>query len=98
MCWEWICFGFHNDVYLCHNVVTGRRTPNISSKDDIIFIESCELSIVSIYGTVITVEYVDHNNEWQLTIIGRISSCDLDLYVFVGHMKRKIHVFFHYPK
>ena len=46
-------FCFHNDGTLCHHIVTGRRILNTISKDDIISIESCKLSRVSIYGKVI---------------------------------------------
>ena len=45
-----------------------------------------------------TVAYVDHNNEWILAIIGRISSRGLVFYAFVGPMKRKVAVFYYYPK
>ena len=40
----------------------------------------------------------DHENEWKLATIGRISSYDLVLYVFVGTMNRNINFFFHYSK
>ena len=83
------CFGLHLDCYLCHNFVKGRIISKTRLKYDIIFIESCQLSRVS-YGTVITMEYFDLNNEWLLAIIGRISSCELVIYVFVGPMKRKL--------
>ena len=56
-------FGFRHGYYLCHNVVTGGRIPKTRSSYDIIFIESCQLSIASIHGTGITMEYFDHNNE-----------------------------------
>ena len=67
-------------------------------KDDILFIESFQVSRVSIHVTGIKVAYCYHNNEWILSIIGRISSCGLVLYGFVGPMNRNIHVFFHCPK
>ena len=98
MYWEWLFFGFHHDGSLCHHVVTRIRISNSTSKNDIIFIESCELSRVSRYGTGITVTYFDHNNEYRLEIVGRISSCDLVIYVFIVPMKRKVPVLFHLPK
>ena len=57
-----VIFGLRIDGSLCHHVVTGRIISNISSKDDIIIIEPCELSIVSRYGTEATVAYFDNNN------------------------------------
>ena len=61
------CFGLHLDCYLCHNFVKGRIISKTRLKYDIIFIESCQLSRVS-YGTVITMEYFDLNNEWLLAV------------------------------
>ena len=56
-------FGFNHGSTLCHNIVIERGIPTMRSNDDIIFINSCQMSIVSIYGSVITLEYSDHNNE-----------------------------------
>ena len=53
-------FGLHHDVSLCHHVVTGRITSKTRSKDDIIFIESCQLSRVSIYGKGKKLAYFHH--------------------------------------
>ena len=54
------------------------------SKYDIIFIKSCQFYWVSIYGTLTTVAYFDHNRECILEIIGRITVCELVLYVYFG--------------
>ena len=52
------------------------------------------MSRVSRYSTGITVAIFDHKKECKLTIIDRIISCELVIYVFVGSMKIKIPVFF----
>ena len=52
----------------------------LSKINDILFIESSHISIVSIYGTGTTVAYFDNNKEWILTTIGIIRSCDFILY------------------
>ena len=90
-----VFLGFCHDSYLCNCVVTRRRISKNRSKDYIIFVESCQLSRALRYVTGIPVAYFYHNNEWKLTIISRISSCDLVIYVFVGLMRRKIPVFFY---
>ena len=61
MCWEWGFYNFHHDAYLCRHVVAGRVISKTRSEDDVLFIESCQLSIVSIYGTGMKVSYFDHN-------------------------------------
>ena len=38
-----IFFGFHHDVTLSHNIATGIIRSKNRSKDDILFIESCQL-------------------------------------------------------
>ena len=93
-----VFLGFCHDGYLCNCVVTRRRISKNRSKDYIIFVESCQLSRALRYVTGIPVAYFYHNNEWKLTIISRISSCDLVIYVFVGTMKINIPVSFSYSK
>ena len=56
------------------------------------------MSIVSIYAAGIKVVFFYHTNEFRLTMIGRISSCGLVLYVFIVPMKRNITVLFNHPK
>ena len=68
-------FCFRHDGSLCHHVVNGRIISKTRSKYDIILIELCQLSIVSRYGTRITVAYFYHNNEWWLAINGSKSLC-----------------------
>ena len=71
-------------------IVSGIRISREKSKDDIIFIKSCQLSRVSRYGKGMAVTYFDHNNEWRLEIIDRISSCEL---IFVSTMKRNVPIY-----
>ena len=67
----------HYSSSLCHHVVTGRIISKTRSKENIIFIESCQLPRGPKYGTGIKMAYFDYNNKWRLSIIVRISSCEL---------------------
>ena len=84
--------GLYYDVTLCHHIVTGRRIWKISSKDDIIFIWSCQLFRVTRYDTGKTVAYFVNNNERGLEIIGRTSLCNL-LFILVLALCREIFFF-----
>ena len=65
-----------------------------NSKYDILFIESCHLSIVSRYGTGMEVSYLYHSKEWSLSLFDRISSHDPFMYVFVGPVKINVSVIY----
>ena len=91
-------FFSHHKGTLCNHIFTVRRILKTGSKDDKLFIKSFRIYRVSRYGSGITMAYVEHNNKWKTEIIGRVSSCDLVLYVFFDHTKTKVTVFYHYPK
>ena len=76
-------FGLKYDDTLCHHSDSARRISMPNSKDNILFIESCQLSRVSIYGTRMTVTYFDHTTEYSLSVIGIIYSFELVTYVFL---------------
>ena len=86
-------FGFNYDGTQCHHIVLGWRIFRDKSKDYILFIKSCQLYTVSIYGTGITVADLRDKNELILEVIGKISSCELVIYVFVGRMRRDTTIF-----
>ena len=79
-------FGFKYYGTLLHHSISGGRIYMPNSKDDIIFINSWQLYRVSRYGTSVIVTYFDHDKEFRLAAIGKISSCDLVMYVFVDPM------------
>ena len=72
-----VIFGYHHGVYLCHHFFTGIIISNTRSKDDIIFVESFQLSRLSRYGTGITAAYFYHKNECKWSTISITSSCGI---------------------
>ena len=61
-----VIFCLHHDGTLCHQIFTGTRISKMKSKDNSIFIQWWKLSILSIYGSGVTVTYFDHNYGWWL--------------------------------
>ena len=60
-------FGFDNNGTFCHNIFSGRIIYRPTLKDDILFIELCQLYRVSGYSTGMIVEYftITMNIYWQ---------------------------------
>ena len=63
----------------------------------ILLIESFQLTRVSIYGSGVTVSFLDHKNDWILEIIGIISVSDLVLYTFFRPTKQCVTFFYSHP-
>ena len=59
MCWQWYVFIFNKYGTLCNNIITGRRISKTSPNNDIIIIESFQLSIFLRYDEGMTVTYFD---------------------------------------